>query len=155
MDNKKQEEEDDLLAMLEDTQKDFVKKLSLNENQKEEVKEGKPDIISQLEEARIKDEQLSKNSESEAEGKQSTENPLANCEDFFKGFEEFTKNLGSGFMNNMQISPDEMAKASEMFKDMFKEHSDAQNDEDDEDDQADPSQPQDNPFLGKRVFSSS
>ena len=149
MDSKRMnEEEDDLLEMLEETQKDFSKKLSVNDKKKEETKEAKSDVISQLEEAQNQDEKISKKTENEGEAKQPTQNPLANCEDFFKGFEEFTKNLGTGFPGGDQISPEELAKASEMFKDMFKEHAEGQ-DEDDEDDVQDQNQPHENPFLGK------
>ena len=46
-------------------------------------------------------------------------------EDFFKGFEQFVQNIGSMGPENMQVSEEELSKASQMFKDMFNEHQDS------------------------------
>mmetsp|Transcript_23759 Transcript_23759/g.27319 ORF Transcript_23759/g.27319 Transcript_23759/m.27319 type:complete len:334 (-) Transcript_23759:51-1052(-) len=127
------ENDDDLMAMLEETQQDFNKKLKLSEN-KEETKQPAKDLIAQLEEAHAKDGKNKTATEAKEKDPQTEE-------DFFKGFKEFTEKLGALGPDGAGITPEEMQKASELFKEMFKD------DRDDQDDQQDKEPGQANPFL--------
>lgn len=97
------EADDDLLAMLEDSQQDFEKK-------KEEKKDQAINVIDELEEAKKRDEESWKNKEKDLKG---VEN------DFFKGFEEMAKNLSEMKPGEMKIDEKEMKEATNMFKNMF------------------------------------
>ena len=79
-------------------------------------------------------------------------------EDFFKGFEQFVKNIGNVAPGGDNVSEDELSKASQMFKDMFKEHNEASDDHQNEDKKSNKDQPEggaadsnptteENPFL--------
>lgn len=141
MDSKNQkheEEDDDLMDMLEDTQKDFEKKMTFQEKQND-----KDDVISQLEDAKKKDEQSNKKEKSD----QGTQ-PSPDANDFMKGFEEFAKNLGKISAND--ISPEDIANGTKMFEEMFKGH-DQNTHKDDkteaDDKEEDSSDASTNPFI--------
>lgn len=106
-------DDDDLMAMLEESQQDFDKKLNLNDNQKEEEKEN---VISQLENANKMDQSKTENDPKVANEDQP--NPeMPGGADFMKGFEEFAKNMSG--MGGDAVSPEELANASNLFKGMF------------------------------------
>lgn len=54
-------------------------------------------------------------------------------DDFFKGFESFVKNMGIN--SNVPVSEEEVAKAEQMFKEMFKQHDDAAHENEDDNNQ--------------------
>lgn len=113
-------EDDDLMAMLEESQQDFKKKKAADKQEKEAEDKSKEDNLTEkMEGVKISDESgQSKNKPSQGQGNK----PEEETEKFFKGFEEFAKNFGKMGPEGMDISPEELAKASDMFKEMFKEH---------------------------------
>lgn len=132
--NKPEVEDDDLMAMLEDSQQDFQKKHT------EEHKGSGVNVIQQLEAANKKD---STSSQSQAP---SSQNP----NDFFKDFEQFTKNLGSMVPGDSKVSESEMQEATKMFQEMFKVHDDNAHPAAENNNQSSEAKEQDpsaNPFL--------
>ena len=100
-----QKDDDDLMAMLEESQKDFVES-------KEETKNSEPSVIDELKEANNKD---NKKSEEKVEN-----NPENMQEDFFKGFEQLAKNLSGMNPDEMNLKEEDLNEATKMFQQMFK-----------------------------------
>ncbi|CAI2373393.1 unnamed protein product [Moneuplotes crassus] len=96
-------DDDDLMAMLEESQNDF-------EKNKEEKKEEEGDLIEELQ----KTEKMDKE-QTESEEKQET---MQN--DFMKGFEDLAKNLPNSGPDGGNITEQEMKEAMNMFQNMFK-----------------------------------